>query len=104
MYTSNRIGDLAFQTAVALAMYDHRKTFDVNKDDSDDSEPSYPTVEEKHLKQVVNLSTAFKKYMRSTRHDMKYSDYAWKHGLRDDEHDEPKKDRKKSVKDRNQTP
>ncbi|PSN73728.1 hypothetical protein BS50DRAFT_629714 [Corynespora cassiicola Philippines] len=94
----------AFQTAVALAMYDHRKTFDVNKDDSDDSEPSYPTVEEKHLKQVVNLSTAFKKYMRSTRHDMKYSDYAWKHGLRDDEHDEPKKDRKKSVKDRNQTP
>lgn len=46
-----------------------------------------PEVKEKHLAQVVKLSSAFKRYMKSTHGNMGDSDYAYAHGNRDDEYD-----------------
>jgi len=49
------IRSTAFQTAVALAVYEAGN----NK--------SKPILQEKHLKQVVRMSKAFKEYIKSTR-------------------------------------
>jgi len=48
---------IAFQTAVDLALYDAK-----GKD--------IPFVKESHLKKVVNMSRAFKEYMKATHEDL----------------------------------
>lgn len=64
----------AFQTAVALAVYDakHRNKGPV------------PKVMESHLKQVVSMSSAFRKYITATHDDKDHSTRAYIHGNRDD--------------------
>ncbi|PWO29401.1 ATP synthase D chain, mitochondrial [Pyrenophora tritici-repentis] len=64
----------AFQTAVALAL------FEVKKNESEDP----PEVTENHLKQVVSMSSAFKKYMAAVNSGMDDATLAQKHGNRDD--------------------
>ena len=66
----------AFQTAVALAVYDskHNKT----------SEFAVPEVKEDHLRQVVMMSSAFRKYIEATHEGMNDSDRAQKFGDRED--------------------
>jgi hypothetical protein len=66
----------AFQTAVALAVFDAKKM---------GREDEKPQVTEQHLKQVVKMSTAFKKYMKSTNQDLSDADIAFRHGNRNDE-------------------
>jgi hypothetical protein len=67
----------AFQTAVALAVFDAKKT---GKGDVK------PKITEAHLEQVVKMSTAFKKYMRSAHENMSEEDLAYRYGDRDDHH------------------
>ncbi|KAH7088211.1 hypothetical protein FB567DRAFT_333459 [Paraphoma chrysanthemicola] len=64
----------AFQTAVALAVYDwkHKKNDD------------HPEVTENHLKQVVSMSSAFRKYMKAAHSGMDDSALALKYGNRED--------------------
>ncbi|KAH7077666.1 hypothetical protein BKA63DRAFT_489217 [Paraphoma chrysanthemicola] len=64
----------AFQTAVALSVYDwkHKKNDD------------HPEVTENHLKQVVSMSSAFRKYMKAAHEGMDDSALALKYGNRED--------------------
>ncbi|KAI4925330.1 hypothetical protein J4E85_007209 [Alternaria conjuncta] len=63
----------AFQTAVALAIFDAKR---------DKKEP--PEMTEKHLNQVVQMSSAFRKYMTAAHSGMDDSTWAFKHGNRED--------------------
>lgn len=71
---------VAFQTAVALAVYDSKHK--IKNEDSD--KPAVPEVTEDHLRQVVLMSSAFRKYMKAANEDMDDSDLAFKEGNRDD--------------------
>ncbi|KAI1774260.1 hypothetical protein F4818DRAFT_452329 [Hypoxylon cercidicola] len=70
----------AFQSAVALAIYDSK----VARDKGASEEDAIPEVKEKHLKQIADMSTAFKSYMVSTHDGVKDADMAYKLGIRDD--------------------
>jgi hypothetical protein len=70
----------AFQTAVALAVYDAKH----DNQNSTSSEPAVPEVTQDHLEQVVTMSSAFRKYMRAANENMDDSDLAFKEGNRDD--------------------
>ncbi|KAI2466168.1 hypothetical protein F4781DRAFT_406556 [Annulohypoxylon bovei var. microspora] len=70
----------AFQSAVALAIYDSRAA----REKGATVEESIPEVKENHLKQIANMSTAFKSYMTSTHEGVKDSDLAYKIGIRND--------------------
>ncbi|XPT04388.1 hypothetical protein M3J09_013467 [Ascochyta lentis] len=67
----------AFQTAVALAVYD-------SKHNNRSSEPAIPEVTEDHLRQVVSMSSAFRKYITAAHEGMDDSVLAYKYGNRDD--------------------
>jgi hypothetical protein len=67
----------AFQTAVALALYDA----------SGDKET--PVIRESHLQQVVSMSRAFKEYLKHTHDDMDESEMAYRSGLRYDDFGKP---------------
>ena len=56
---------------------------------SNSSEPAIPEIKEKHLEQVVKLSTAFKKYMKATRHNMDESENSYWLRNRDDDANTP---------------
>jgi hypothetical protein len=45
-----------------------------------------PEVTEAHLKQVVSMSSAFRKYMTATHSGMDASSWAHKHGNREDKY------------------
>lgn len=64
----------AFQTAVALAVFDAKSS----------NSGSPPKVAERHLKQVVSMSSAFREYMKATHDGMDNSTWAYKHGNRED--------------------
>ncbi|KAG9200065.1 hypothetical protein G6514_007662 [Epicoccum nigrum] len=68
----------AFQTAVALAVYDSKHK------SKEGGEPAVPEVTEDHLRQVVLMSSAFRKYMKAANNDMDDSDLAFREGNRDD--------------------
>jgi len=70
----------AFQTAVALAVFDSNTAKARESCDED----IIPEVKERHLSQVVSMSAAFKKYITSTHEGIDDSDLAYKHGDRDD--------------------
>ncbi|XXH00048.1 hypothetical protein Hte_006389 [Hypoxylon texense] len=70
----------AFQSAVALAIYDSK----VAKEKGAKEEDAIPEVKEKHLKQIADMSMAFKSYMVSTHEGIKDEDMAYKLGIRDD--------------------
>lgn len=75
------IFDVAFQTAVALAIFDARTA------DEKSGAPkgtTVPEVKERHLRQVVSMSAAFKKYMIKTHQEMTDSQRAYKLGSRHD--------------------
>jgi hypothetical protein len=78
----------AFQTAVALAVND---TKEANESRPKDADPVIPEIKEKHLAQVVKLSSAFKDYMKATRHNKDESEHAYLHGNRDDTVNTPKR-------------
>ena len=71
-------GRIAFQTAVALAVYDSKHK------SKDGDEPAVPEVTEDHLRQVVLMSSAFRKYMKAANNDMDDADLAFREGNRDD--------------------
>ncbi|KAF2444043.1 P-loop containing nucleoside triphosphate hydrolase protein, partial [Karstenula rhodostoma CBS 690.94] len=85
----------AFQTAVALAVNDSKEA---NERGHKNSKPSIPEVKEKHLAQVVKLSTAFKKYMKAARHNKNESENAYYYGNRDDEANSPMRRRSEPPK------
>jgi hypothetical protein len=64
----------AFQTAVALPLYDAKGS-------------EIPVVKESHLQQVVSMSRAFKNYIMATHEDMTDAEMTYKSGLRDDSKD-----------------
>jgi hypothetical protein len=64
-----------FQTAVALAIFDAKKSGRDNVK---------PVVTRDHLKQVVRMSTAFKEYMLKAQGGMSDEDLAFHYGNRDD--------------------
>ncbi|CAN9087175.1 unnamed protein product [Alternaria alternata] len=66
----------AFQTAVALAVFDAKYK----------TSGKVPEVTEAHLKQVVSMSSAFRKYMTATHSGMDASSWAHKHGNREDKY------------------
>ncbi|OAG15717.1 P-loop containing nucleoside triphosphate hydrolase protein [Alternaria alternata] len=66
----------AFQTAVALAVFDAKYK----------ASGKVPEVTEAHLKQVVSMSSAFRKYMTATHSGMDASSWAYKHGNREDKY------------------
>ncbi|TGJ83182.1 hypothetical protein E0Z10_g5584 [Xylaria hypoxylon] len=70
----------AFQTAVALALFDSKIAREKGASDED----SIPEIKEKHLAQVVNMSTAFKKYITATHEGIEDADMAYKLGSRHD--------------------
>ena len=70
----------AFQTAVALAMFDSRSAREKGASEED----SIPEVTEAHLSQVVSMSAAFKRYIKATHEGVSDSDYAFKMGNRND--------------------
>ncbi|KAI4863989.1 hypothetical protein F4820DRAFT_470922 [Hypoxylon rubiginosum] len=70
----------AFQSAVALAIYDSKTARERGASEED----AIPEVKEKHLKQIADMSTAFKSYMVSTHDGIKDGDMAYKLGIRDD--------------------
>jgi hypothetical protein len=74
----------AFQTAVALAVFDAR-TEDEKKGAAKGT--TVAKVKEKHLRQVVSMSTAFKKYMVTVHQGMKDSQRAYRSGNRADPDD-----------------
>ena len=69
---------IAFQTAVALAVYDSKHK------SKEGDEPGVPEVTEDHLRQGVLMSSAFRKYMKAANNDMDDSDLAFREGNRDD--------------------
>ncbi|KAH7396153.1 hypothetical protein BKA66DRAFT_566658 [Pyrenochaeta sp. MPI-SDFR-AT-0127] len=64
----------AFQTAVALAVFDSKQK----------KGTSVPKVTENHLRQVVSMSLAFRKYIKAAHAGMDDSDLAFKRGNRED--------------------
>lgn len=64
----------AFQTAVALAVNDSKKSKD----------KAVPMMTEEHLQQVVKMSSAFRRYMKATHKGMDESQIAYHHGNRED--------------------
>ena len=70
----------AFQTAVALAMFDSRSAREKGASEED----SIPEVTEAHLSQVVSMSAAFKRYIKATHEGVDDSDHAFKLGNRYD--------------------
>ncbi|KAI1658642.1 hypothetical protein F4813DRAFT_40288 [Daldinia decipiens] len=70
----------AFQSAVALALYDSKKA----RERGVSIEDSIPEVREAHLKEIAHMSTAFKNYITSTHQGVKDSDIAYRLGIRDD--------------------
>ncbi|PMD52866.1 P-loop containing nucleoside triphosphate hydrolase protein [Hyaloscypha bicolor E] len=70
----------AFQTAVALAIYDSKMA----REKGASVEDSIPEIKEKHLSQIVSMSSAFKDYITSTHEGVKDADLAYRLGLRDD--------------------
>ncbi|KAF3045326.1 hypothetical protein E8E11_003333 [Didymella keratinophila] len=64
----------AFQTAVALAVYDAKHG----------SKGPIPEITEKHLEQVVEMSAAFKEYVKATHGKKDHSRIAYEDGVRDD--------------------
>lgn len=85
---------LAFQTAVALAVNDSKDSSPLG---SKDSSHAIPEIKEKHLEQVVKLSTAFKKYMKATRHNKDESENAYYYGNRDDEANTRRRERREPA-------
>lgn len=71
---------VAFQTAVALAIYDSKMA----REKGVSVEDSIPEIKEKHLSQIVSMSSAFKDYITSTHEGVKDADLAYRLGLRDD--------------------
>lgn len=71
---------VAFQTAVALAVYDAKHRIK----SKDPDEPAIPEVKEDHLRQVVLMSSAFRKYMTAANEGMSDEAIAFKEGLRED--------------------
>jgi hypothetical protein len=69
----------AFQTAVALAVYDSKTAGGQSGDKA-----AIPKVKESHLKQVVSMSSAFKRYITSTHEGISDSDLAYRYGNRND--------------------
>ncbi|KAF2236170.1 P-loop containing nucleoside triphosphate hydrolase protein [Viridothelium virens] len=70
----------AFQTAVALAVFDANEAREKGKPEKD----CIPEITETHLAQVVRMSTAFKQYIRDTHEGLEDADLAMKLGNRDD--------------------
>ncbi|KAK2802558.1 hypothetical protein FQN51_004350 [Onygenales sp. PD_10] len=70
----------AFQTAVALAYFDAKMA----KEKGGSDEDLIPEVKERHLAQVVNMSTAFKEYITSTHEGIEDADLAYQLGNRND--------------------
>ncbi|KAI1483504.1 hypothetical protein F4774DRAFT_164561 [Daldinia eschscholtzii] len=70
----------AFQSAVALALYDSKTA----RERGVPVEDSIPEVKEAHLKEIAHMSTAFKNYITSTHQGVKDSDMAYRLGIRDD--------------------
>ena len=70
---TNQHSFAAFQTAVALAIFEARQK----------GKTATPKVTEAHFAQIVDMSSAFKKYMHSTLGDDDAQN-AWKARLRDD--------------------
>lgn len=73
----------AFQTVVALAVYDATKN----------GGGKVPRITEKHLVQVVNMSAAFKTYIKSARQGLEPEDDAYNLGNRNDRHHEEERRR-----------
>ncbi|KAL6362787.1 hypothetical protein LRP88_04093 [Fusarium phalaenopsidis] len=65
----------AFQTAVALAIFEARA---IQEKGSCSEEDAIPEVKEKHLSQVVSMSAAFKTYMTDTHGGISDEDIAFK--------------------------
>jgi hypothetical protein len=70
----------AFQTAVALAIFDAR----VAREKGGSDEDFIPEVKERHLSQVVSMSAAFKEYITATHEGIEDADLAYKLGIRHD--------------------
>ncbi|KAI1122776.1 hypothetical protein F5Y10DRAFT_253232 [Nemania abortiva] len=70
----------AFQTAVALAVFDAKMA----KERGAPDEETIPEIKEKHLSQVVSMSSAFKEYITATHEGIEDSDMAFKLGIRHD--------------------
>ena len=70
----------AFQTAVALAVFDANMAKEKGVSDED----FIPEVKERHLGQVVRMSAAFKEYITATHEGIEDADYAYKLGIRHD--------------------
>jgi len=70
----------AFQTAVALAVFDANMAKEKGVSDED----SIPEVKERHLGQVVRMSGAFKEYITATHEGIEDADFAYKLGIRHD--------------------
>ena len=84
MLTSPFLVRLAFQTAVALAVFDSKLAREKRGAAAADEEDNVPEIKERHLGQVVSMSATFKEYMVSTHEGIEDSDYAYKLGLRND--------------------
>jgi hypothetical protein len=69
----------AFQTAVALAMFDSKK----ERREHASTKPPMIEMERKHFEQVVTMSSAFKDYLKNFR-GMDEDDYAYKQKIRMD--------------------
>ncbi|KAI0975374.1 hypothetical protein F4678DRAFT_420118 [Xylaria arbuscula] len=70
----------AFQTAVALAVFDSKVARQKGAGDED----SIPEIKEKHLTQVVKMSAAFKDYVTATHEGVEDADRAYRFGIRHD--------------------
>ncbi|KAJ8131274.1 hypothetical protein O1611_g2355 [Lasiodiplodia mahajangana] len=70
----------AFQTAVALAVFDAKLAKERGASDED----TIPEIKEKHLSQVVSMSSAFKEYITATHEGIEDADMAYKLGIRHD--------------------
>ncbi|KAK2745130.1 hypothetical protein FQN57_004037 [Myotisia sp. PD_48] len=68
-----------FQTAVALAVYDARIARE-----KDENYTKPPQVTDKHMRQIVDMSSAFKEYIKNTHDGKNASAMAYSFGLRDD--------------------
>ncbi|KAH6974935.1 hypothetical protein BKA56DRAFT_589801 [Ilyonectria sp. MPI-CAGE-AT-0026] len=74
----------AFQTAVALAIFDGKVARERARDSDKPDNEIIPQLKEKHLIQVVKMSAAFKKYITATHEGMDSSVRAFKLGNRHD--------------------
>ncbi|KAI0116462.1 hypothetical protein GGR51DRAFT_501417 [Nemania sp. FL0031] len=70
----------AFQTAAALAVFDAKLAKEKGACDED----TIPEIKEKHLSQVVSMSSAFKDYITATHEGIEDADMAYKLGIRYD--------------------